>query len=327
MQQFEDLMDAASSTGPAGSPLPLFYALSQAGRAILATREEDETIAFPKKEGHGLTVPREAVGEDDLMTTVVKPMSSEGHFQRVARATGSPIFTGEVTLGALLASLPETGDELWNDERWPTAIRMTSLMDLAASPTLANLVNVDLNMFQSGILRLGLVTERISCTEDLVEFVELYPGLKNRRARLPPWLSDLRTWQTPVGPAVEVHLSVKPNLADPIRAQEALLDEIGPRYRWTERRWLRPAIEDGPLPSPLMTWWAVLLTLSSLARYHPTAWTHALEKNRSPVAVVLERTIDIALEAVPHLVFEAVGLAGGAQLLLPPGPDTPPRSR
>jgi hypothetical protein len=105
----------------------------------------------------------------------------------------------------------------------------------------------------------------------------------------------------------------------------AVLDEIAPQYRWMNRRWLRPAVEDdAPPPSPLMTWWAILFALSMLARYHPTAWTRALDENSSPIAVNLERSLDIALEAVPHLVFEAVLLAGGGPLLLPPGPSTPP---
>jgi hypothetical protein len=39
LQQFEELMIAARSTGPAGRPLLLFYALSQAGRAVVAAKD------------------------------------------------------------------------------------------------------------------------------------------------------------------------------------------------------------------------------------------------------------------------------------------------
>jgi hypothetical protein len=76
-----------------------------------------------------------------------------------------------------------------------------------------------------------------------------------------------------------------------------------------------------------MTWWAILFALSMLARYYPTAWTHALDENSSPDAVLLERALDIALDAVPHLVFEAVGLSGEGPLLLPPSSSTPPVGR
>ncbi len=50
LQQFEDLMRAAVAAGPAARPLPLFYALSQAGRAIIATRGNEQ------HDGHGLTL-------------------------------------------------------------------------------------------------------------------------------------------------------------------------------------------------------------------------------------------------------------------------------
>jgi hypothetical protein len=76
-----------------------------------------------------------------------------------------------------------------------------------------------------------------------------------------------------------------------------------------------------------MTWWALLFTLSMLARYHPTEWTRALAPDESSIAVVLERTLDLALAAIPHLVFEVLLLANGGRLLLPPNLETPPVGR
>lgn len=38
LEQAEELMRAATDVGPTASPLPLFYAVSQAGRAITAAR-------------------------------------------------------------------------------------------------------------------------------------------------------------------------------------------------------------------------------------------------------------------------------------------------
>ena len=43
-----------------------------------------------------------------------------------------------------------------------------------------------------------------------------------------------------------------------------------------------------------------------LARYHPEAWVKALEVNESPLAVPLEDALDMAINAVPHLVLEAL---------------------
>jgi len=52
LEQFEQLLGAAEVSGPASAPLPLFYALSQAGRAIAAARLPDhQRWDFT---GHGL---------------------------------------------------------------------------------------------------------------------------------------------------------------------------------------------------------------------------------------------------------------------------------
>jgi hypothetical protein len=95
MQQFEDLMVAASSTGPAASPLPLYYALNQAGRALLAVREREDDKVFATREHHGLSISHDDV-HDDLLEVPVKPVSQEtGQFQRVANATESPVLRGK----------------------------------------------------------------------------------------------------------------------------------------------------------------------------------------------------------------------------------------
>ena len=76
-----------------------------------------------------------------------------------------------------------------------------------------------------------------------------------------------------------------------------------------------------------MTWWLVLHALSNLARYQPVAWTAATDLNRSSMATALERALDIALEAIPHLLLEALANPPGKQFLLPPGPDSTPVQR
>ena len=45
LEQAEQLMRAARDVGPAARPLPLFYALSQAGRAITAAKLLQEFVA------------------------------------------------------------------------------------------------------------------------------------------------------------------------------------------------------------------------------------------------------------------------------------------
>jgi hypothetical protein len=73
------------------------------------------------------------------------------------------------------------------------------------------------------------------------------------------------------------------------------------------RLYLRPTLGHGEGEiSLLMTWWAVLLALSSLARYEPSRWQAALDVDSSKVAVLLERVLEIAQERVPELLFEAL---------------------
>src|SRR4051812_12534817 len=49
LRQFEELLASAQAAGYAGRSIPLFYALSQAGRAIVAAYGEHPTV-----DGHGL---------------------------------------------------------------------------------------------------------------------------------------------------------------------------------------------------------------------------------------------------------------------------------
>jgi hypothetical protein len=132
--QFQELMTAANDSSAASRPLPLFYALSQAGRAIAADRADDPW----RLRGHGLIAP-------DLDGQIVDisvhrqrrndkaPIDS---FAGVARATGSVPFEGAVTIGALWASLPEVFELL------PAAYRSHTvpLLLVTDSPTADNLM-------------------------------------------------------------------------------------------------------------------------------------------------------------------------------------------
>jgi hypothetical protein len=55
-----------------------------------------------------------------------------------------------------------------------------------------------------------------------------------------------------------------------------------------------------------MTWWALLYSLSMLARYQPEKWIDMLDVNRSPVAVTLESILEDGVLAVPRLVMSAL---------------------
>ena len=67
-----------------------------------------------------------------------------------------------------------------------------------------------------------------------------------------------------------------------------------------------PELAGGLAPTPLLLWWGLLLGLSNFARYEPAAWTAAIDPSTSPLAVALERVMDIAQEQIPKRVLTAV---------------------
>jgi hypothetical protein len=55
-----------------------------------------------------------------------------------------------------------------------------------------------------------------------------------------------------------------------------------------------------------MSLWALVYSLSQLARYHPAQWVSALKPDTSEIAVDLEHVLDVCLELVPDLLVPAV---------------------
>ena|SRR5690349_5371856 len=71
--------------------------------------------------------------------------------------------------------------------------------------------------------------------------------------------------------------------------------------------YLYPQLIAGQPPlHPLMAWWAVLYTLSMLARYHPAAWTVAIDVDASAAATSLEHALKEATTTIPALVLLAL---------------------
>src|SRR5690242_12982400 len=106
LAQAEELWDAATVAGPASRPLPLFYCVSQAGRAVCAawTRADEW-----RPRHHGLrrresdaTAP-EARALDYAAAVTSQPL---GIYTMVAEATASSTFEGFATVADLWASLP-----------------------------------------------------------------------------------------------------------------------------------------------------------------------------------------------------------------------------
>lgn len=106
LAQAEELWDAAAAVGPASRPLPLYYCVSQVGRAVCAswTLEGDW-----RPRAHGL---RRVVPDDPEPAARALAYSASlenrpnGAFGMIASATRSTTFAGEASVAQFWASLP-----------------------------------------------------------------------------------------------------------------------------------------------------------------------------------------------------------------------------
>jgi hypothetical protein len=98
LEQFEELLLAAARVPPATAPILLFYALSQAGRALVAAYGGEQWEVH----GHGLSIAtrRDPIGETTISA------KGDGLFQAVAQATHSDPLTDGMTLAQLWGRIP-----------------------------------------------------------------------------------------------------------------------------------------------------------------------------------------------------------------------------
>lgn len=279
LEQAEQLMGAAAGLGYVSRPLPLYYALSQAGRAILAARGDDPQAP----NSHGLA-PQP--GRKGALSWSVGPRG-RGQFQAVAEVTDSEGLSSAVSIGRLLATIPEIAVLEGIGDEFPRALPLWPMRPRGLHPVLEEMASY-------GYIVMVAVGPPVTIKPpDLTWLLRHYPGSPVSHADKAVQVQD-----TPDGPGIVVRWAAPPDGSDPRPAHE---DAIG-------RRWLRPAVcADDPAPSVLMTWWAALLGLSSLARYHPVEWLNAIDPDLSPEAVVLERAMDAAVEMLPGLILSALG--------------------
>lgn len=290
LQQAEELLAAARAVGLASRPLPLYYALSQAGRAIVAAR--GSVVEAPPR--HGLRLPTVATR---LLETAVEP-EPRGQFPAVAEAVESPGLSTAVQLGGLMASIPELAAFPQLGGRWPTALPLwrsdpeSFWSQSAASTGFGTTLRV-------AALVVVFPDPVPASVDELRAALALYPKAAQVDCSS---LGGPPQEETRDGAGVVVQWPDHGDGSDP----------LPPRYGPEDRRWLRPAVCGTDLPpNLLMTWWALLYGLSMLARYHPIEWVRALDLDSSSVAVILDRALDVALEVVPELVLEAIEAADG----------------
>jgi hypothetical protein len=302
LEQAEDLMHAAASVGAAASPLLLFYAVSQAGRAIAAARLDDPW----RLSGHGLKAPAPADPSIDLLRRVVKPEgadTSKGRrqsFAGVAEATGTAQLTSALELGAMWAAIPDLIPPLpqppLDGEHWIRPLRVFRPVVDAAHVRLA-----DMRPFE--LLIDGLPSE--ADIDTLYRCLGDYPAAEGAYMWHTPGMSEDSVVSQP-GATGALPVFCWPDVPTNVHARAQRFEAIAPDYRRLGTHLLLPRAGAQDALSPLMLWWALLFGLSSIARYDPETWVGALAVNDSDLAVPIEAALDIALEVLPDLILNAL---------------------
>jgi hypothetical protein len=282
LQQFDELLTAAGAVGPPSAPLPLFYALSQAGRAIAAAHCPDNRWEYT---GHGLDV---TVGSMKIGRTQIKPAPAKDGgdaFTVVADATDSDTLAGPVELGELWASIPNMPVVEGLGEEFPKPIYLSArarAFDTYVTGEVDAVIESDVGALPEADREAALAEQLAAYPA--AEWFRIAPGVMT-------------------GPR-QIGVMFLANAGDAIGRP---LGEVGEAYLDDLSLYLRPGLgPDGRVPSVLMTWWAVLLELSQLARYVPAAWTAALDRDSSPLAVPIETGLRTARRIMPRLVLHAL---------------------
>jgi YaaC-like Protein len=294
LDQAEQLSRAAETIGPAAQPLPLFYALSQAGRAITAVRLRDDW----QLSAHGLKWPGDP-GSNNLLERRVEPQDSKtGSFQRVAEAVGSATLSAPVELGAVWLALPELALPRLPTSKptWRPALNIASL---EPDSQFMMIIGKKVEGLVAGL-------PDVSSRQAIMDELKHYPSARDGVPKSIPHDTEEKLVGQLVG---QGHWAPRvvweaPDSTAPARKQT--FNRVAPPYLSRSVHSAIPEMPTGNWLSPLMLWWVLLFGLSNLARYEPGAWTAALDVNTSQFAVPLETGMREALDSVPHLVLEAL---------------------
>lgn len=305
LEQSEQFFRAADAVGYETKPVMLYYGVSQAAQAILASRR-DPKIDKQSATSHGTDCPNRdqinIVGELEICATAAKA----GAFAMLADSIGSPTLPGRTALRQLWVSLPEgvqlppsgAADlfgaallERHDTQEYGKAFRETTgrVAKLAHLPYLLMPLDV-------------AEVER--------QVIEHYPVLRNFHVighqRECPEVAHWVLLLDP--PGLRASLSFNRDSRPAEHSEMFGMAEMGPRsyaYPQGPSVWLPPTLPGNTAPlHPLVTWYAILFGLSELARYRPITWANAININKSSDASALEHLMDAAHVACVNLIAE-----------------------
>jgi hypothetical protein len=301
LEQAEQMFRAAVSVGPATRPLLVFYGLNQAGRAIAAAASKIAADEGWQLQGHGIhSVQRSLCGPLAEVGVYTDSAGSKASFVKLSELLDSPLWDKSlgVTLATLWDNLPENRLSPLNNggesRRVPLFVEHR---DMFVEPH--PMVSVPVVYFPPWV-----VTSPQSRTS-LANYLASFPEAQNYHSAIQVrgelafeshvdgWGELVINWMLPGGQSGSI---------------DERLDFLAAMTRsYNGSLYFFPALgASGRSLHPLMAWWAVLHTLSMLARYQPAEWAEHINVDNSRHAVPLESILKRAIDIVPRLIAETI---------------------
>jgi hypothetical protein len=292
LEQCEQFLAAAREAGYATRPVQLFYALSQAGRAIVAASPRIGNQDW-RVNGHGLTANTNAQTAADVTVTATKT----GMFPTVAAALG---------LEPLVADEPAALRDLW------PLLPESALVPLTPDSLLPVLLFLHPGQ-PDGPISQAQITRIPHRVRDLYgddpaqvkTHLDHYPALRDSTLRVSA--PNLQVKWGDANPLLYLLVEWRDRLelsdeAPPVMiAAKKTANDLGlASCKSADDLVITPAI--GSMSTglhPTLALWVVLLALSSLARYEPATWSKMIDIDRSAEASAIEHLLDEATDSVP----------------------------
>ncbi|OQQ13133.1 hypothetical protein B0675_39580 [Streptomyces sp. M41(2017)] len=302
LEQTQQLLHAAAVVGPATSPILAFYGLSQAGRAITAAawslKGEDWRL-----DTHGISSKALHLPFPDIEIRT-DPFGTQGSFVKVSEVLDSPVWEKD----------PMRLEDIW--DLLPTNLRYPLTTRDRLTPLYTSEGSVDEGDHSLLSVFVCNIPDRVvtaGTREALADLLTAYPAVAQHEsysnvgaAALPNYVryDDAggqlsMNWMMPEG--MGTGFDGMATMAE----RQAHLRTITRGY--AGGRYFLPVL--GSMKRdlhPLMAWWAVLYTLSMLARYQPAVWGTLISVDTSRHAVQIERLLERAINHLPVLIADAI---------------------
>jgi hypothetical protein len=282
--------------------------VSQLGRAIAAASTELDNSEY-RLSGHGITDQLNGAASQGLAQVPVRG-ESKGAFPRVAKALKASHMIQELPLGDIWGLLPDS-----EQFALPGSGGMQRLILVPESPhTILGSESARGQLYPLPV-ELQVSVKDPSVPRDVIPGGEIEEEHRLLRKHLAPYPS-LAEWRLPdptsripyqrgaYGSQTWLYVPIAfPKSTS--ESEKAALAERATEYHGILS--VYPELDDSNLPAhPFLLWWAVLFTLSRLARYEPNVWLKLTSVSEDPSAVPIEYILNEAIRAVPELALNAI---------------------